>query len=69
MDRERQILACSGVLHPPEDSPPEVLGAQVRQAMALSGAALSGAQRPKVCLVPTATGDSQALIDHWYESS
>ena len=64
MERERQILACSGMLYPPEGAPPEVVGAQVRQAMALSGA-----QRPKVCLVPTATGDAQAGLDRWYESS
>jgi peptidase E len=64
MDTERQILACSGVIYPAEDSPPELMGAQVRQAMALSGA-----RRPKVCLIATATGDSQAFLDRWYESS
>jgi peptidase E len=64
MDRERQILACSGVIYPAEDSPPERVGGQVRQAMALAGA-----RRPKVCLIPTATGDSQAHLDRWYEAS
>jgi peptidase E len=61
MDRERQILACSGVLYPPEGSPPEMAGGQLRQA-----AALSGAVRPKVCLIATAVGDSPAYIDQWY---
>src|SRR5450432_4687291 len=28
---------CSGMLYPPEGAPAEVVGAQVRQAMALSG--------------------------------
>jgi peptidase E len=61
MDRKRQILACSGVLYPPEDSPPEMVGAQLRQAMALAGAG-----RPKVCLIATAVGDSPAYLDQWY---
>jgi peptidase E len=59
--RERQILACSGVLHPPEDAPPELAGAQVRQAVALSGASPA-----RVCLVATAGGDSQQTLDNWY---
>lgn len=61
MDRKRQILACSGVLYPPEDSPPEMVGAQLRQAMALAGTG-----RPKVCLIATAVGDSPAYLDQWY---
>ncbi len=64
MRGERQILACSGVIYPAEGSPPEMVGAQVRQAMALTRA-----RRPKVCLIPTATGDSQAHLDRWYEAS
>jgi peptidase E len=64
MDRERQILACSGVIYPPGGSPPELVGAQVRQAMVLARA-----RRAKVCLIATATGDSQAQLDRWYESS
>ena len=60
MRGERQILACSGVIYPAEGSPPEMVGAQVRQAMALARARL-----PKVRLIPTATGDSQAHLDRW----
>lgn len=61
MDRERQILACSGVLYPPEGFPPERAGAQVWQAM--QG---SGVRRPRVCLIATAVGDSREYIDAWY---
>jgi peptidase E len=59
--REPQILACSGVLYPPDDAPPDLAGAQVRQAIALSGA-----RRARVCLVATAGGDSQQTLDRWY---
>lgn len=64
MGREPQILACSGGAHGPEGSPPELAGAQVRQAMLLSGAA-----RPRVCLVPTAMGDWPQIIDNWYAAA
>jgi hypothetical protein len=62
--RERQILACSGVLYPPENAPPELAGAQVRQAMGLAGE-----RRPRVCLIPTGGGDSRETLDHWYGSA
>ena len=65
--RERQILACSGVLFPPEDVPAEFAGAQVRQATGLAGT-LAG-RRPRVCLVPTAVGDNQGILDRWYASA
>jgi peptidase E len=62
--RPRQILACSGVLHPPPDAPPELVGAQVRQAVALCGA-----REPRVCFVPTAVGDSPLTLERWYASA
>jgi peptidase E len=65
MVRERQILAGSGVIYPPEDFPPERVGVQLWQAMQLSG--VSGVHRPKMCLIATATGDSREYIDRWYE--
>ena len=61
MARDPQILAGSGRSRWPEGSPPELAGAQVRQAMGLSGTA-----RPRVCLVPTAMGDWPQIIDAWY---
>ncbi|AWS46858.1 peptidase E [Streptosporangium sp. 'caverna'] len=61
MVRERQILACSGVLNPPEDFPPERVGVQIWQAMRLTGV-----PRPRMCLIATAVGDSREYIDHWY---
>ena len=64
MGREPQILACSGRATWPEGSPPGLAGAQVRQAMALSGAA-----RPRVCLIATAMGDSPGIIDGWYTTA
>lgn len=60
MSREPQILACSGLLYPPEDYPQEWAGAQAWQAMRLS---LSGARSPRFCLIATATGDSKEYID------
>jgi peptidase E len=62
MVRERQILACSGVLYPPEGFPPERKGAQLWQAMRLAGV-----RRPRMCLIATAVGDSREYIDRWYE--
>jgi peptidase E len=61
MVKERQILACSGVLYPPDGFPPERVGAQVWQAMQLAGV-----RRPRVCLIATAVGDSREYIDRWY---
>jgi peptidase E len=61
MIRERQILACSGVLYPPEDFPPERVGVQIWQAIRLADV-----RRPRMCLIATATGDSREYIDHWY---
>lgn len=49
------------MLYPPQDAPPELAGAQVRQA-----AALAGAREPRVCYVPTALGDSRETLDNWY---
>jgi len=66
--RKRQILARSGVLYPPEDAPPELTGAQVRQAIGLAGQQ-AGARPPRVCLIPTAVGDSRELLDRWYASA
>lgn len=62
MPRERQILAFSGVLYPPEDLPPERMGSQLWQAMQLTEV-----PRPRTCLIATATGDSRVYIDRWYE--
>ncbi|WP_326819788.1 peptidase E [Streptosporangium sp. NBC_01756] len=62
MVRERQILACSGVLYPPEGFPAERVGAQIWQALRLADV-----QKPRVCLIATATGDSRVSIDRWYE--
>jgi hypothetical protein len=64
MGREQQILACSGRAQWPEGSPPELAGAQVRQAMRLAGVA-----RPRVCLVPTAMGDHPQPIANWYAAA
>jgi peptidase E len=64
MGREPQILACSGRAQWPEGSPPGLPGAQVRQAMALSGVT-----RPRVCMIPTAVGDSPGVIDGWYTTA
>ncbi|WP_084773107.1 peptidase E [Nonomuraea candida] len=58
MIREPQILACSGVLYPPEGF--RHVGVQIWQAMRLAGA-----RRPRVCLIPTAVGDSREYIDGW----
>jgi peptidase E len=62
MTRERQIFACSGVIYPPEGFPPRWRGAQIWQAMQLSGA-----QEPKICLIATAVGDSAELITEWHK--
>ncbi|GAA3142089.1 peptidase E [Planomonospora alba] len=62
MARERQILACSGVLNPPEGFPPEHVGAQIWQALRLADV-----RSPRICLIATAVGDSRAYIDRWYE--
>ncbi|MFI7615478.1 Type 1 glutamine amidotransferase-like domain-containing protein [Nonomuraea terrae] len=58
MSREPQILACSGVLYPPEGF--RHVGVQIWQAMRLAEV-----RRPKVCLVATAVGDSREYIDGW----
>ncbi|MGW3351474.1 Type 1 glutamine amidotransferase-like domain-containing protein [Nonomuraea rubra] len=59
MIREPQILACSGVLYPPEGF--AHVGVQIWQARQLAGV-----PRPRMCLVPTATGDAREQIDGWY---
>ena len=61
MARERQILACSGVIYPPADFPPQWVGAQVWQAMQLAGV-----REPKVCLIATAVGDSGQYTAEWH---
>ncbi|GGK91563.1 peptidase E [Sphaerisporangium melleum] len=61
MGRERQILACSGVLYPPGGFPPERMGAQLWQAMRLAGV-----RGPRVCIIATAVGDAREYIDRWY---
>ncbi|MEV0626735.1 hypothetical protein [Nonomuraea wenchangensis] len=58
MIREPQILACSGVLDPPEGF--RHVGAQIWQARQLAGVG-----RPRMCLVPTAVGDAREHIDGW----
>jgi peptidase E len=63
MGREPQILACSGGAELAE-GPPELVGAEIRQAMRLSGAAT-----PRVCLVTTAMGDWPQIIEAWYEGA
>ncbi|MEV0144913.1 MULTISPECIES: peptidase E [unclassified Nonomuraea] len=60
MIREPQILACSGVLNPPEGF--AHVGVQIWQAMQLAGV-----RRPRMCLIATAVGDSREQIDGWYE--
>ncbi|SET61200.1 Type 1 glutamine amidotransferase-like domain-containing protein [Nonomuraea wenchangensis] len=55
---EPQILACSGVLDPPEGF--RHAGAQIWQARQLAGV-----RRPRMCLVPTAVGDAREHIDGW----
>ncbi|WP_285706821.1 peptidase E [Microtetraspora sp. NBRC 16547] len=62
MVRERQILACSGVLYPPDGFPPERMGSQLWQAVQLADM-----RRPRVCLIATAVGDSREYIARWYE--
>ncbi|MGI5492961.1 Type 1 glutamine amidotransferase-like domain-containing protein [Microtetraspora malaysiensis] len=62
MAKDRQILACSGVLYPPGDLPPERIGSQIWQAMRLADV-----RRPRVCLIATAVGDSREYIDRWYQ--
>lgn len=62
MARERQILAFSGVLYPPEGFPPERMGSQLWQVMKLTDV-----RRPRMCLIATATGDSREYINRWYE--
>lgn len=62
MGRPPQILACSGIVHPPGDLPPERLGDQIGQAMRLAEVA-----RPRVCYIATAVGDQRPYIDRWYE--
>ena len=64
MARERQILACSGVIYPPPDFPPEWRGAQVWQAMQLAGV-----REPKVCLIATAVGDSEQYTAEWHRQA
>lgn len=53
-----QILACSGLLSPSPDYPAAWTGTQFWQAMQLSGT-----QKPKFCLIPTATGDAKDYIE------
>lgn len=60
MEREQQILACSGVLYPPADWPVQWNGTQLWQAMQLSGA-----REPKVCVLATAVGDAREHISAW----
>ncbi|HEU5028105.1 MAG TPA: peptidase E [Spirillospora sp.] len=62
MGRPPQILACSGIIRPPEGLPPERLGAQIGQAMRLAEVA-----RPRACYIATAVGDQRPYIDRWYE--
>jgi peptidase E len=59
MIREPQILACSGVLYPPEGF--QHAGVQIWQAMQLAGV-----RKPRMCLIATAVGDSREHIDSWY---
>jgi peptidase E len=59
--RDPQILACSGVIYPPEDFPPRWRGAQIWQAMQLSGV-----REPKACLIATAVGDAREYIAEWH---
>jgi peptidase E len=64
MPREPQILACSGLLHPPTDYPAAWYGTQMWQAMQLSGA-----PSPKFCLIATATGDAKEHIEPTLEAA
>ncbi|MFI7467716.1 Type 1 glutamine amidotransferase-like domain-containing protein [Nonomuraea sp. NPDC049646] len=59
MIRESQILACSGVLYPPEGF--RHVGVQIWQARQLAGV-----RKPRMCLIATAVGDSREFIDGWY---
>ncbi|SDM11204.1 peptidase E [Nonomuraea jiangxiensis] len=58
MIRDPQILACSGVLYPPEGF--RHPGVQIWQARQLAGV-----RRPRMCLIATAVGDSRGHIDGW----
>jgi peptidase E len=62
MPREPQILACSGVIYPPSDFPAQWRGAQIWQAMQLSGV-----PEPRVCLIATAVGDWKEFIADWHQ--
>lgn len=62
MGRPPQILACSGIVHPPEDLAPARLGDQIGQGMRLTEVA-----RPRACYIATAVGDQRPYIDRWYE--
>lgn len=44
-------------------------GGQVNRQFVKYAASLTGKERPRVCFLPTATGDSQAYIEYWYEIS
>jgi peptidase E len=57
----RQIFAVSGILRPPSGRP------NPRRSLLLDHAiALTGVPVAKVCLLPTATGDSRSVIDSFY---
>jgi peptidase E len=53
----RQIFAFSGVLAAP--------GLKPSFALVQHAIALAGADRPKLCYVPTAIGDNQRAVDHY----
>ncbi|WP_326549352.1 peptidase E [Micromonospora sp. NBC_01813] len=57
----RQIFAVSGILHPSPGRPTPRRSALIEHAISLTGEPVA-----KVCLVPTATGDSRTVIDSFY---
>lgn len=57
MPRPQQIFAVSGLLRPPDGTPPRRRSLLVEHAISLTGA-----RRARICYVPTAVGDDPAAI-------
>ncbi|MDG4767952.1 peptidase E [Solwaraspora sp. WMMD406] len=57
----RQIFAVSGIVHPSAHQPTPQRSALLDHAISLTGATVAN-----VCLIPTATGDSQQVIDSFH---
>ena len=44
-----------------------VYGGQVNQGFVKYTAQLTGKKKPRICFLPTATGDAAWYIEYWYE--